>query len=141
MKMDQDYLRRRCAELARSRPDPGSDAGALAEAALFIEEVFGIALSDEDITEQKLGTHRYIERFLHERLASPSLSSRDEIAIRLAEHSRTRPDPGADVGALTEAALYIEEVFGLKLSDGDMTQERLGSHEAMERFVRGRFEV
>ena len=138
--MEIEEIRRRAVELARSRPDPGGDVGALAEAALFMEEVFGISLSDDDMCEERLGTHRKIERYLLERL-TPEHIERAVVSSRIAELSRSRPAAGDDIGALVEAALFIEEVFGLELSDEDIAKERLGTHEAMERFVSERLEL
>lgn len=59
----------------------------------------------------------------------------DEVRKRIAELAGLRPAPAADPVALVEAALFIEDVFGLRLTDADMTAERLGSFEAMEQLV------
>ncbi len=59
----------------------------------------------------------------------------DEVRRRIAELAGTRPAPGDDAIAQVEAALVLEDVFGLALTDDDMTAERLGSFEAMEQLV------
>jgi len=46
------------------RPDAGSDEPRLLEAALFLEDVFGLFLSDDEICEKNLGTHQAMESFL-----------------------------------------------------------------------------
>lgn len=44
--------------------------------------------------------------------------------------------PGTDAElSLVEAAMFVEEAFGLRLSDGDISRENLGSPAAMRRFV------
>jgi hypothetical protein len=59
----------------------------------------------------------------------------DEVRKRIAELAGIRPAPAADPVALVEAALFVEDVFGLRLTDDDMTAERLGSFETMEQLV------
>ena len=62
--MDAEEVRKRIAEYAGMRPAPGSDDVAQVEAAMFIENVFGIALTDDDMNETTLGTHDAIEAFV-----------------------------------------------------------------------------
>ena len=38
------------------------------EVALYIEELFGIVLTDEEICEENLGTHEDAERFILDKL-------------------------------------------------------------------------
>jgi acyl carrier protein len=59
----------------------------------------------------------------------------EEVKRRIAEYAGLRPDPGDDSAAQVEAALFVEEVFGLRLTDEDMTDARLGSHAAIEALV------
>lgn len=65
----------------------------------------------------------------------PIILSRDDVHQRIAEYAGTRPAPSDDALDQVEAALFIEEVFGIILSDHDMTSERLGTFEAMEQLV------
>lgn len=65
----------------------------------------------------------------------------EDVKQRIAELAAIRPDPGDDEVALVEAALFVEEVFGLRLTDEDMTAERLGTRNAMEQLVLQRLEV
>lgn len=65
----------------------------------------------------------------------------DEVKKRIAELASLRPAPTADPVAQVEAALFIEDVFGVRLTDDDMTADRLGSFEAMERLVLERLEA
>lgn len=43
--------------------------------------------------------------------------------------------------SLIEAALFVEQTFGIQLSDGDISSEALGSREALERLVLGNTET
>lgn len=65
----------------------------------------------------------------------------DQVKQRVAEYAGTRPDPSDDSAAQVEAALFVEEVFGLHLTDDDMTVEKLGSHAAIEALVLERLGV
>jgi hypothetical protein len=58
-----------------------------------------------------------------------------EVKKRIAELAGIRPEPADDPVAQVEAALFVEDVFGLRLTDDDMTAAGLGTFEAMERFV------
>ena len=55
-------------EFAGIRKDAGKDEAALLEVALFIEEVFGFVLTDEEICENNLGTHEETEKFVLNKL-------------------------------------------------------------------------
>lgn len=58
-----------------------------------------------------------------------------QVRERIAEYAATRGDAGDDPAAQVEAALFVEEVFGLRLDDDDMTTERLGTQGAVLRLV------
>ena len=55
-------------EFAGIRKDAGKDEAALLEVALFIEEIFGFVLTDEEICEYNLGTHEETEKFVLNKL-------------------------------------------------------------------------
>jgi hypothetical protein len=61
--------------------------------------------------------------------------SAGDVGKRIAEYAGIGPAPADDPVAQAEAALFIEDVFDLKLTDDDMSVERLGTFEAMERLV------
>ncbi len=66
--MDPKFVHDRIKEFSRIRENAGKDDIALAEAALFIEDVFGITLTDIEICEKNLGTHESAERFVLKKL-------------------------------------------------------------------------
>jgi acyl carrier protein len=66
--MNKKQVKERIAELASVIQDAGNDATSLLEIALFVEEVFGISLSDDDICEENFGTRHAIEKFVLEKL-------------------------------------------------------------------------
>ncbi len=66
--MDRHTIHQRIQEFGRIRDDAMGDNAALLEVALFIEEVFGITLKDEDICQDNLGTHEATERFILKKL-------------------------------------------------------------------------
>jgi hypothetical protein len=57
-------------EFSRIRQNAGKDEAALLEVAFFVEDVFGLILSDEEICEENLGTHKATEAFVLQRLKS-----------------------------------------------------------------------
>ena len=61
--------------------------------------------------------------------------------MRLAEFSGIRQNAENDETALLEVALFIEDTFGLVLSDEEICEENLGTHEAIERFVYEKFDL
>jgi hypothetical protein len=63
-----------------------------------------------------------------------------DILDRVDEFRKIRPDAGSDEARLLEAALFVEDVFGLRLSDDEICERNLGTHEAMEQFVLNRCE-
>ena len=67
-KPNMDHIAERLGEFSRTYQDAGNDEMALLEVALFVEDVFGIALSDDEICEKNLGTHRATEKFVREKL-------------------------------------------------------------------------
>lgn len=68
------------------------------------------------------------------------LNSQD-IIQRIEEFRKIRPDAGSDNVRLLEVALFVEDVFGLCLTDEDICEENLGTHQAMEQFVRRHLKV
>jgi hypothetical protein len=62
------------------------------------------------------------------------LQSQD-ILERVNEFRKIRADAGSDDAKLLEVALFVEDVFGLCLSDGEICEKNLGTHQAMEQFV------
>jgi hypothetical protein len=62
--MDKATIDTRLSEYGRIRPDPGRDERCLLETALFVEETFGITLSDEEIDFGTLGTFEGIQRLI-----------------------------------------------------------------------------
>ena len=59
----------------------------------------------------------------------------DTIRQRIQEYANIRLNAKDDPIAQVEAALFIEEVFGLSLTDADMNEASLGTQEAMVAFV------
>ncbi len=68
--MNQTEIRERILEFVGANPNTGNDEAELLEAALFIEEEFRLFLSDDEICEKNLGTHRAIEKFVIEKICS-----------------------------------------------------------------------
>lgn len=66
--MNKRQIKECISEFAGAHQNAGSDEIALLEAALFVEDVSGIVLSDDEICEKNLGTHGAIENFVLERL-------------------------------------------------------------------------
>jgi acyl carrier protein len=66
--MDVKAVHERIVEFSRIRPDAKRDEIALLEVALFVEDVFGLILSDQEICEENLGTHQTTEKFVLEKL-------------------------------------------------------------------------
>lgn len=66
--MDSEEVRARIREFSNMRKDAGGDEAALLEVALFVEDVFGIVLTDEEICEENLGTHGATEGFVLKKL-------------------------------------------------------------------------
>ena len=66
--MDLREMHERLAEFSGIRQNAGNDEAALLEVALFVEDMLGIVLSDEEICEEDFGTHEAIERFVCNKL-------------------------------------------------------------------------
>ncbi len=70
--MNKKQIQECLAEFAGVNRDAGQNAGndeaSLLEAALFVEDVFGFTLTDDEICGEKLGNHQAIERFVIEKL-------------------------------------------------------------------------
>jgi len=66
--MDSEDIRSRIKEYSNIRENAGGDEGALLEVALFVEDVFGIILTDDEICEKNLGTSLATEEFVLKRL-------------------------------------------------------------------------
>ncbi len=70
--MNLEDVHSRIKEFRNIRENAENDNAALLEVALFVEDVFGIILSDEDICEENLGTHRDTETFVLKKLKNKS---------------------------------------------------------------------
>ena len=66
--MNKKQVNKRISELASVIQDAGSDETSLLEIALFVEEVFGIFLSDNEICEKNFGNYHTTEKFVLEKL-------------------------------------------------------------------------
>lgn len=66
--MNAHEVKRIIKEFAGIRKDAGKDEAALLEVALFVEEIFGFVLTDEEISEYNLGTHEKTEKFVLKKL-------------------------------------------------------------------------
>ena len=66
--MNKKKVKERLSEFAGVCQNAENDEKALLEAALFVEDVFGMVLSDNEICEKNLGTHHAIEKFVFEKL-------------------------------------------------------------------------
>ena len=67
--MDKKQIKARILEFAGKHQKAGNDEIALLEAALFIEDIFGLVLSDDEICAKNLGTRHVIEEFVLEKLS------------------------------------------------------------------------
>jgi hypothetical protein len=68
MQLTAEEVRSRVSELVRARGEPGGDRSRIVEAALFVEEVFGLRLADEEMTEASLGREADICRIVLDHL-------------------------------------------------------------------------
>jgi len=64
-----------------------------------------------------------------------------EVHMRLKEFSGIRENAGKEETALLEVALFIEDSFGIVLSDEEICEENLGTHEAVKKFVFKKLEL
>ena len=58
-----------------------------------------------------------------------------EVHCRIKEFGNIRKDAGKNQAALLEVALFVEDVFGLFLSDAEICEGNLGTHQDTENFV------
>ena len=58
-----------------------------------------------------------------------------DVRSRMNEFKGIRKDAGDDKAALLEVALFVEDVFGITLTDGEICKENLGTHQDTETFV------
>ena len=66
--MDLKDIHSRMQEFSSIRENAGNDEAALLEVTLFVEDVFEITLSDDEICEENLGTHEDTEAFVQKKL-------------------------------------------------------------------------
>ena len=66
--MNKRQVKERLSEFAGIYQHPENDENSLLEVALFVEDVFGIVLSDNEICKNNLGTHNAIEKFIVKKL-------------------------------------------------------------------------
>ncbi len=57
---------------------------------------------------------------------------RSQRNARLDEYLCMRPEPGRDELSLLETALFMEEAFGIRLSDAEIVFDELGTKEALQ---------
>jgi hypothetical protein len=67
--MNSEDVRERIKEFSNIRENAGGEEGALLEVALFVEDVFGVILSDEEICEENLGSSQAVGAFVLGKLA------------------------------------------------------------------------
>ena len=58
-----------------------------------------------------------------------------EVKKIIKEFAGIRKDAGEDEAALLEVALFIEEIFKFILTDEEISEHNLGTHEKTEKFV------
>lgn len=61
--------------------------------------------------------------------------TKGEAIKRLDEFRALRTEPGQDEKSLLEAALFLEDNFGLRLTDDEISKNYLGSHSAIKKFL------
>ena len=69
------------------------------------------------------------------------MMNRQDINARIEEYRRIRPDAGSSGPSLAEAALFVEEVFGLTLTDDEISPDNLGSSDTLEQFVLAKLRI
>jgi hypothetical protein len=69
------------------------------------------------------------------------MMNRQEVEDRIGEYRSIRSNPASDESALAEAALFVEEVFGLTLTDEEINPDILGSTAAIEQYVLSKLEL
>jgi len=68
-KMDKKQIQGYLKEFAAYCEHPGKDETTLLETALFLEDIFGFLLADDEICREMLGDHPSIEKFVFEKQA------------------------------------------------------------------------
>ena len=58
-----------------------------------------------------------------------------DINARIDEYKKIRPDPGRTELTLLETALFIEDVFDIRLSDDDISYAAIGTYDSVKRLV------
>ena len=58
-----------------------------------------------------------------------------EVKRMIKEFAGIRKDAGKEEAALLEVALFLEEAFGFVLTDEEICEKNLGTHEETEKFV------
>jgi acyl carrier protein len=66
--MNKKQVKDRLAEFARTYQTAGDDETKLLLVVLFVEDEFGIVLSDDDICKENFGTHHAMEKYVIEKL-------------------------------------------------------------------------
>lgn len=66
--MTAGEIHERIEEFRRIKKNSGNDEIALAEVALFVEDVFGLILTDEEIIPEKLGSFESLEKHILEKI-------------------------------------------------------------------------
>jgi hypothetical protein len=56
----------------------------------------------------------------------------------LDEYLEARPSPGVDGAALLETALFLEDAFGIILTDPEIDTEHLGTRDSLVALLRSR---
>ena len=64
--------------------------------------------------------------------------SDSEIALLFGELQRARRAPEGDELGLVETAFFLEELFGIRVSEGEIAPETLGTFEIASEFVRAK---
>jgi acyl carrier protein len=64
-----------------------------------------------------------------------------DVFDRINEFRRIRPEAGSDDTKLLEAALFVEDVFDIQLSDDEICEENLGSYAAISQFITRKLEA
>lgn len=68
--MNSQEIHERINEFRKIRADAGSDDTKLLEVALFVEDVFGLCLRDDEICERNLGTLQATEMFVRKKFGA-----------------------------------------------------------------------
>ena len=66
--MDSKHVSQRIEEFRKIREPAGNEEPALLEVVLFIEDVFGLVLTDDEICEDNVGTYEKLKKFVTQKL-------------------------------------------------------------------------